>query len=122
MNTISIFRTTFSKQLICAVLIFHFVNFSIDTYDYTGPLSKNFPVNEIESVIEFMCEEVLQMGNIFAESDDEDKTTVELILKFILSPAIDLPRFEYRPVKTLMYYTSPVFHSLSAKINTPPPK
>ena len=110
MTAISFFRTTF-------------VNFSIDVHDYANPLDQTWHINEIESVVEFVCEEVLEMGDILPESDDDNKARGKSSMTFIVMPPLQhfsLPEIMNR--EHLLLFTAGLFRSLKPSINTPPPR
>jgi len=62
-----------STRLICALLAAYFLNFSIDTSDLApDSIPEDLSVNDIESVAEFVAEEVLDYNNTFTEHDERD--------------------------------------------------
>ncbi|MGQ0829711.1 MAG: hypothetical protein ACT4ON_15090 [Bacteroidota bacterium] len=72
-------RNHIISRIICFVFALHIFNVSVDTPD-TEPdyVPEDLSVNDIESVVEFVLENVLHIDNAIAEHeepDDQDGTT-----------------------------------------------
>ena len=61
------------KRLGCVLLALHFLNCSIDPRD-TNPESvpEDLRINDLETVTEFLTEEIFGFTNAFAEHDEND--------------------------------------------------
>ena len=110
------------------VLAIHLLNFSIDPRDATPRyVPENLSVNDIESITEFLCEEVFQLANTFEETDDADDDSENIggsILKIYFSnPCVDVQ--PALVTSYCVYYptTNKTGHDLfKSEITIPPPK
>lgn len=60
----------------------HILNFSIDAPDaQNNDAKENLSYNEIESIAEWVAEDILKIGNVFSETDDSDQVEYDFIKK-----------------------------------------
>lgn len=112
------------RYLITGVLAFHLFNFSIDPADTT--FRENLSINEIESFLELLVENVFAQGDVLHETDEGDDNAGqrESAQNFLFTSFIEW-EFPCRPgIRSFQYpgYQHAGFNSLAIAINTPPPK
>jgi hypothetical protein len=74
------------------VMAIHILNFSIDPPDVNQDIPEDLSYNEIESITEWIAENVLQITDAFPEHDDDDDNGTGITKK----------------VLELQYYESPI--------------
>jgi hypothetical protein len=90
-------RNHIISRFLCFVFALHIFNVSIDTPDAQPDyIAEDLSINDIESVVEFVLEDVLQINNAIAEYDESDND--------------DKPGFEAK--KTVSFYPSIQFNFL----------
>lgn len=123
MRIISAMRIRSFRLLVSLLLIIQLFNFSIDPADGPGP--ENMNINEIESFVELLIENIMGYENILRETDEGDDqsgqregppTYLFNPLYLHLISRAGTSSFQYNP------YHLVVFDSLAAAIATPPPR
>lgn len=123
-----ILKALFFNRIVSIALAIHLFNFSIDPRD-TAPsyIPENLSINDIESIAEFVCEEVFDLPNAFEETDDADQdieTGNGSILKvYFSSSVLDIKSACISPY-CIQY---PIIHKtcldlFKSEITIPPPK
>jgi hypothetical protein len=117
----------FATRIICLLMALYLFNFSIDTRDANPDIiPEDLTVNDIESFIEFVTEDVFGFNNAIAEHDEHDADdggSFEFI-KMFFNKQIPIFIAEFKPVlglKFLVFNTSAV-PSRTLEITSPPPK
>lgn len=76
------FRNHIVSKIFCFVFAMHIFNICIDTPDAQPDwMPEDLSVNDIESVVEFILEDVLKINNAIAEhdeADNQDGNTLEM--------------------------------------------
>ena len=73
----SFLRTSFLSRICRFALLILLINISIDPRDNAlGNAPEDLTLNDIESMAEFICEEVFGLTGAFQESDEADSETV----------------------------------------------
>jgi hypothetical protein len=128
----NLLRVKWVAGMLSVLLAFHFFNVSVDPQNSDADcLSEKLSINEMESVAEIICEQMLHIDNAFPEhrhhkSHNSDKSTpaaLHLTLAFWHQP---LSGGLFTPCRTLnsLYISQNenFFQQYSLDILTPPPK
>ena len=123
MNTICVMRMKFVRCLTAMVLCIQLFNFSIDPADKPG--TENLTINQIESFLELLIENILGHGNVLKETEEGDDHSGqrEGSANYLVAP--NFIEFKSMPAAGTAQYHSyhPVrFTSLGITIKTPPPR
>ena len=69
-------RQPFLSRFFCGLVAAIILNLSVDAPDlYDNSVPENLTYNDVESVIEWMLEDVCQIENAIAEHDDDDQNS-----------------------------------------------
>jgi len=106
----------------------HMLNISVDSPDVNPDwVSEDLSVNDMESISEIICEQILHIDNAFPEFDDHDNNDggapiiTHLDLFFYNQPVIAIMPFTY----THSHYakqTKDLLGQFTSQVPTPPPK
>lgn len=120
-------------RVFCFLMALHVINVSIDTrdqhviYSETGEAHEDLSINDMESFVEFVVEDLLGMSNAIPEHDDpdEDSDLTKLLQEYCFSPVFRLlpPQPEvvtFERVSTPENVSKPV--RLYQEITSPPPQ
>lgn len=116
-------------RIICGLLSIYFLNVSIDTADVAPDhIAEDLAINDIESIAEFVTEEVLDLTNAFSEHDEHDSDdkgtsdSARLLYCYTAPHTLLRPHVERQPDNRTL---NPVRSSVSARsvdVASPPPK
>lgn len=82
-------RTNIVGKIICLVFALHILNISVDSPDPDPEwVSEDLSLNDMESVSEIICEQILHIDNAFPEQDDQDNADHGAPAAFHLSPIL----------------------------------
>src|ERR1035437_5545265 len=82
-------RTTFFGKIICFLFALHILNVSVDPPDPEPEwVPEDLSVNEMESISEIICEQILHIDNAFPEQDDQDNADHGAPAAFHLAPLL----------------------------------
>lgn len=123
---LNILRSKVVRGITCSLILIHLFNYSIDYQSLSG--QPNSSHDEIESIAELMCEEVLNMDDIFSDVEEtgSDKSNRELdnTHLFFISGNFSIAnyRFVVRTKEGINTFKSLFIASFIAEITTPPPE
>jgi hypothetical protein len=121
-----LFRHHIIYRLLSVVMALHILNLSVDAVDaLPSSIPEDLSFNEIESVVEFVLEDVFHIKNALPEHDEQDdtaeltKTSVDFIaIPVQTSLSHTTPRYSYLHFSPSDY----CFTQLIRDILSPPPK
>lgn len=71
----ALFRNHIAHRMFSIVLTLHILNLSVDAVDmFPYSVREDVSFNEIESIAEFVLEDILHIQNALPEHDEEDET------------------------------------------------
>lgn len=118
-------RTRFSR-IVSFLLAVHLFNFSVDTMDAEPFTPEDLSVNEIESIAEFLVEEVFGFTGFFAEHDEKDNAdncVDSLKLYFTGVKGTETVNvFFSATAQTYVVTNTSGYALLAREISTPPPE
>ncbi|MFY7998720.1 MAG: hypothetical protein ACOVSW_08975 [Candidatus Kapaibacteriota bacterium] len=121
-----LFRHHIIYRLLSVVMALHILNLSVDAVDaLPSSIPEDLSFNEIESVVEFILEDVLHIENALPEHDEHDeaaeitKTSVEFIA---LPQQISLRYVESRDPDIFFSLAEILIAPPTLDILSPPPK
>src|ERR1035437_7142030 len=83
-------RTTFFGKIICFLFALHILNVSVDPPDPDPEwVPEDLSVNEMESISEIICEQILHIDNAFPEQDDQDNADNGAPAAFQIIPLVN---------------------------------
>lgn len=115
-------------RLLCGIVAAIILNLSVDAPDFQPELMpEDLSYNDIESVVEWVLEDVMQIPNAIPEHDDNDNSNPQKFNKHIdffyeLRLAVPTPVFATSFVESGRNFGDPDFHaqSVSNKLIQPP--
>ncbi len=124
-NLVSVFRKGKMSRMFILLMALYLFNISIDFSDpRTAHFKEDLSINEIESFVELILEEVADFENAFEEQAESDREhgTVSHALLFIPVKDFEIPHtvLFYQISYTSLYPISA--YSATLDIFTPPPK
>ncbi len=82
-------RTNIIGKIICFLFALHILNVSVDPPDPEPEwVPEDLSVNEMESISEIICEQILHIDNAFPEQDDQDNADHGSPAALLLAPLI----------------------------------
>lgn len=92
-----IIRENIVFRLLCLVLALHILNFSVDTPDFQPEqVPEDLTYNDMESIMEVVLEQVLEINNAIAEHEEND--TDEGNGGFSVKKSIDFSYYDTRGI------------------------
>lgn len=83
-------RTNIVGKIICFLFALHVLNISVDPPDPDPEwVPEDLSVNEMESISEIICEQILHIDNAFPEQDDQDNTDHGAPAAFQIIPLVN---------------------------------
>jgi len=103
-------RQHFLSRFFCGLVAAIILNFSVDVPDlHDDSVPEDLSYNDIESVAEWVCEDVLDIENAFSEHDEDDESHPLKVEKTV-------QLFFERPT-ALLYIKHPIVETFEAKHN-----
>jgi len=117
------------SRILCFALALYFLNFSIDTRDANpDSIPEDLSINDIESVAEFLAEEVMEFQNAFEEHDERDADeggmfdfSKEVFYSGMNRIEVEVP-FQALVDTTFFIPSGPSLSFLSREVIAPPPR
>src|ERR1035437_9819983 len=82
-------RTNIFGKIICFLFALHILNISVDSPDPQPEwVPEDLSVNDMESISEIVCEQILHIDNAFPENDDQDNADHGAPAAFHFSPLL----------------------------------
>ena len=105
-------RTNIVGKIICFVFALHVLNISVDPPDPQPDwVPEDLSVNEMESISEIICEQILHIDNAFPEQDDQDNADHGAPAAFHYTPLL----IAYQPLLSVI--PVPTSLPVNVKIN-----
>jgi hypothetical protein len=121
-----LFRHHIMYRLLSVVMALHILNLSVDAVDaLPAAIPEDLSFNEIESVVEFVLEDVLHIENALPEHDEHDETAeiAKTSVEFIALPQqISLRFIESRDPDICFSLAEILMTPPTLDILSPPPK
>jgi len=125
---------TFIKQhinlrLFWFIMALHILNISVDAPDVKPDyIPEDLSYNDMESIVEIVLEQVLDIEDAIPEQEDDD--TTQGLLTHIFQPVFCQQQFDYSVLfhdnfiekKHISFYKDKYFKQFQPEITTPPPK
>lgn len=121
-------REHIAFRILWLVMALHILNCSVDTLDVQpNNLSENPGYNDMESIVEIILEQILDIDNAIAEYDEQDtnsyKDDIELCDEYCLSHQSSKLNYNFNfSNATAFYYKEKYSGQFHPEITPPPPK
>jgi len=115
-------------RFLCAVLALHILNISVDTLDdHPDNIREDLSINDMESIVETVLEQVLEIDNAIPEHDESDndngkinlKKGIDLVVPIFLVELADNSCFL---INNTSQYKENYYELFQAEQNSPPPE
>ncbi len=120
------FRQSVCRKVVCVFFAVQLLNMSIDPVDVEPfGMAEDLSINDIESLVELVLEEIIGIENCVAESDERDTDSVKckVIFSFIITPQEPFRNNQLNAIKvTHIPQEENFFVSTILEEVTPPPR
>ncbi|MBI4945302.1 MAG: hypothetical protein HY840_02740 [Bacteroidetes bacterium] len=123
-------RTHIISKILCFLFALHVFNISVDPPDADlDSIPEDLSVNDMESISEIICEQILHIDNLFPESDEQDDddkgapVDMDVIFSFYNEPTtvfIVAPYVEKKLMHTIK--NEEIIGQFCSDVVPPPPK
>ena len=115
------------KHVACVLLALHLLNCSIDPKDtHPDSVPEDLRINDLETVTEFVAEEILGFKGAFAEHDEDDaeaRSTFEAVKFYFNNSAIEFAALYHRVTSAPFVLISHLLiPSRCSEVTSPPPQ